>query len=429
MAAMLCDLSGYIYVLFFGEYVSIRIACGAMTPKSRRVFYGLCSLLLLMQGLLLYMTDIETVRLCYPLITHLPTVAALSVLLHAKWDVSVVAVAISYSMCQLLRWIGLFSVMWIPFPVISAAVHLLLGWLILLLLKPYCLPALHGILCESPRLRLIFGGGMPVLYYAYDYFLLYTQLRYVHLPVLQEFLPTAMVMFYILFACVYQQEARQHQQAKEQAAMLEAELTQAEHEIGALRMVQEQTAIYRHDLRHHLRMIGSLLQAGKPAQAQDYINSAESEIEAIVPARYCEHDIVNLLLGAYVAKAKQSGIQIRIKSSVPQSLNIPHTELCVLLSNGMENALQATMLTPEGTNKIITFFCGIRQNNLLIEIQNPYCGEIVIEEGLPCAKEQGHGFGCRSIAYIAKRRNGICSFDAAHGVFSLRVAIPLMENG
>jgi undecaprenyl-diphosphatase UppP len=85
--------------------------------------------------------------------------------------------------------------------------------------------------------------------------------------------------------------------ADEQSFILKMKLDHAGQEMEALRVVEEQTSIYRHDMRHHLCMISSLLSAGRTEQATEYIRAMVSQIESIVPQRYCENDTVNLLLG------------------------------------------------------------------------------------------------------------------------------------
>ena len=48
-----------------------------------------------------------------------------------------------------------------------------------------------------------------------------------------------------------------------------------------------------------------------------------------------------------------------------------------------------------------------------------------MRDDLPVSDRDGHGYGCRSIRSIATQNRGLCTFDAEHGVFTLRVMIPL----
>ena len=94
----------------------------------------------------------------------------------------------------------------------------------------------------------------------------------------------------------------------------------------------------------------------------------------------------------------------------------------VLLSNGFENALHAVSKL-EASLKWIELYIEIKQDNLLIEIKNPFVGEIVMQDGLPITKRANHGSGCRSIQTIAKQNRGGCVFETEDGVFILRVYI------
>ena len=255
--------------------------------------------------------------------------------------------------------------------------------------------------------------------------MIYTQNRFNHLDALNELLPTAMLLFFILFAIIYRKEIEKREEYEQQAVLLEAELSQAANEISLLRVLEEKTAIHRHDLRHHLLMIENLLSTEKSAQASAYIREVMGEIETIAPARHCENELVNLLVSHYMGKADKAGISMAVKASLPNKLPIPDTELCVMMSNGLENAIKTVSRLPDSAEKQIALFFNVKQNNLLIEIKNPYADEIIIQNGLPMVQSGEIRYGCRSIQSIALRRNGNCVFDAANGVFVLRIAIPL----
>lgn len=424
MPDMIYEVLYYVYILVFGVYVSMRLACGRLSARNWQIFAWLCLALLVMQGVCLQFLGIDRVWALYPLITHLPMLLTLIWLLKQQWGRALVSVVISYSLCQLPRWAGLVFQACGLTPAVELALHLAASQAILMLLDKFCLDAVHGLL-SSFRAPLRYIGVLPVTYYLYEYFMLYTKRRYSHVLALNEFLPTGLVLFFILFAIAYQRETEKRALAERQSAALEMKLSHAEREIHLLRAIEEQTAIYRHDLRHHLAMLDSLLSTGREEQAAAYIREVQSEIGAITPIRCCENETVNLLLGAFRDRAEAQGVNLMIKASLPAELSLPDTELCALFSNGLENAANAVARLPEG-EKRIDLYCGIKQGKLLIEIRNPYAGEILMEDGLPRTDASSHGYGCRSIRSIALRRQGMCSFDAAQGMFTLRVVIPLV---
>ncbi len=427
MQSTLSDLIPYIYVLFFGEYVAMRIACGAVKVRERRVLCVLCPALLLLQGVLLALRDVETVRLLYPLLVHLPTALVFVLLLRVCWPKALVCIAVSYSLCQLLRWIGLVLVLVCPNAALSALLHLALGFLLLIALDRYCLSAVHEVISSSTR-TLVWFGLLPVLYYLYEYFTLYTARRYAHILALNELLPTQMVLFFVLFVTAYQHELKRRRQMEQQADVLEMKLALAKQDIASLRAIEEQTAVYRHDLHHHLRVIDGFLAAGQPEQAAQYIREADSGISALSPVRYCENETLNLLLRAFAAKAVASGVRMTIRADVPAVLSLPDPQLCAMVANGLENALHAVESLLPGTERSIDFFCTVRQKNLLIQIENPFSGEILMRDGLPASQDGRRGYGCLSIRSIALRHGGDCLFEAKDHRFTLRIAVPLKTS-
>lgn len=134
-----------------------------------------------------------------------------------------------------------------------------------------------------------------------------------------------------------------------------------------------------------------------------------------------------LFLPAFHLQSQRQGAVLTVDASLPNDVAISDTELCSLLSNGLENALHAVADLP-ADRKQISLYCGVRQNKLLIEIRNPCAGPIAMRDGLPVSDREGHGYGCRSIRAIAQRNGGLCVFSARQGQFLLQIMLPVLET-
>ena len=119
-----------------------------------------------------------------------------------------------------------------------------------------------------------------------------------------------------------------------------------------------QTAVYQHDMRHHLNAIDGFLAAGKPQQAEEYIRKVRSDIERITPKRYCDNELVNLLCSSFAGKAQRMGVRLEVDAKLPRELSVSDTELCAVLSNALENALRAVSDQPEA-DRWVTLYCGV----------------------------------------------------------------------
>jgi len=193
--------------------------------------------------------------------------------------------------------------------------------------------------------------------------------------------------------------------------------------LSELKKSQTMAAIYRHDLRHHLQYVNTCILNSNFEEASKYIMSICSEIEESSVVGYCENDAVNMILASYVIKAKSAEIDITVDAVIPTSIHVATTDLCVVLANGIENAILACEKISDKEKKRIKLSCYIKTNKILIQIINPYDGAIEFQEGIPISNRDGHGMGTMSIVNIATKYQGIYSFEARDSIFKLSVII------
>ena len=187
----------------------------------------------------------------------------------------------------------------------------------------------------------------------------------------------------------------------------------------------EETRQARHDMRHHFTYLQALAGTGNLDKIQEYIQTAQSDLDAITPKRFCSNELINLLLSAYDTKAESEGISLLVQASIPAELPLSDTKLCAILSNALENALHASIETEE---KFIQVQLAERNQTLLIQISNPFIGTVAFENGLPVSTQTGHGFGTKNIAAIADSYHGQFQFFAKDEIFTVRVLLPLVET-
>ena len=414
----------YGLVLIYGLFLSADISGGWENKAQKRLIFILCPAFLLVQGFCWIIWDIGTVERLYPLITHLPLVLILIFALKKTVGVAAVSVSIGYLCCQLPRWVNLATTALSSSALAGEICYTLSIVPIFFLLRRWFVRPAHEAMIGSTRSLALFGS-LPIAYYIFDYATsVYSEALQVDIQALNEFLPTALILFYVLFLTAYHVQAQKRLQAELHQSLLETELKQAQSEMETLRRIEKQTAIYQHDMRHHMTMLSSFLAADNPRQAEDYIKQVQANVEAITPKRFCENEIVNLLCSAFASKAEQSGVRLKITAKVPMALSVSDTDLCAVLSNGIENALRAAAELEE-PYKWAELYCEIKHGKLLIEIKNPYAGEVSMQNGLPTTDRTGHGFGCSSIRTITEHNRGLCTFESEQGVFTLRVILPV----
>ena len=103
----------------------------------------------------------------------------------------------------------------------------------------------------------------------------------------------------------------------------------------------------------------------------------------------------------------------------PDPLPVDPTELATVLANAIENAINACEKPPEGADKRIDIKV-LPTPSFMIKVSNAYNGKVEFDEnGIPQNKEDGHGFGTRSIVAFCDKNDAFYQFLAEDDVFTL----------
>ena len=233
----------YGLVLIYGLFLSAAIAGGWENRRQKRLIIALCPLFLLIQTPCWLILGEGITKQLYPLIVHLPLVLILILALKKPMGIALVSVCTAYLCCQLPRWVNLMVTAVTGSSLAGEISYTLLILPIFLLLRHLFVHSAYGAMTASAQSLLLFGS-LPVAYYFYDYAtVVYADALSTDIQALNEFLPTALIIFYVMFLSAYHKQMQTRADAELQRSMLEAELKQAEVEVEGLRSVETQVAV------------------------------------------------------------------------------------------------------------------------------------------------------------------------------------------
>lgn len=418
------QLMNLISVGFFGMVLSAAFCDILWTRKKILALLGSIAAIVLFQGIVYFGIGSDTVDKLYPFITHIPLTAVLCIL-NRKCFWPTISVLTAYLCCQIRRWPALLmAAVFGGGSAIQNIVELALTLPILLILIKFIAPAVRSVSHYPVSLQCQFGL-VSALYYGFDYLTrIYTDLLLEGVQAAVEFMPFVCSVAYLFFVFCFSEERRTRSRLEQTQVILNLQIEQAVREIAALRESQEKTSAYRHDMRHHMQYLSSCIENGQYRQAQEYIQEIYSEIEANKITVFCENESVNLIFSAFAKRAEDNGILMQVMAKIPQVIPMSETDVCVLLSNALENALNACMEQKEkGWAGVIEVSAYEKNGKLFLQIINSCGSDIVFEDGIPVTDKSRHGIGVRSICAIVERHGGIYTFSAENGQFILRVSI------
>lgn len=418
------SLLNNVAVSFFGGILSASF-CNALSTRKKRIIFVCCMILLpLIQSGVYFVRGADFVRQIYPLVVHLPLAVVLWGL-TGKLLWSLFAVQAAYLCCELRRWIALATVaVCSGGQMMQDIVELVVTIPVLLLLLRFVSPVVRELSNKSVRVQCQFGI-IPALYYVFDYFaIVYTNLLLSGSYVVAEFMPFVCCVAYLAFLLYNSKKEQMQNEMKLIRNNLDLQLNQAVREISSLRESQTLTRQYRHDMRHHLQYVSTCIENGEVEQAQAYISGICEEIEAQKIQVYCENEAVNLILSSFAGRARRNEIEMKIQCAIPAALTVSESDLCVLLSNALENALHACgHLAAEGRSCEIDVDIYEKNKHLFLQVVNDCKTPVEFQNGVPVSSREGHGIGVQSICAIVRRYGGVYSFMEKNGKFTLRLSL------
>jgi len=400
--------------------------CGITWTRGKKWAYGLSMAAILLAQAAVYgmTTDLQLLKLLYPLVTHMPLVLVLAII-ERKLLWPTISVLTAYLCCQLRRWLALLlTALMSGGAEVQTAAELALTLPLLLGLLYFVAPAVRTIAGYKPAMQVRFGL-IPAVGYLFDYLTrIYTDLLAQGTPAAVEFMPFVCCVAYLAFVLRSSAENETRLRLEQTQENLHLQVMQATREIASLRESERQASTYRHDLRHHMQYLAGCIENGRTEQAQAYIREVCAEIESQKVRVFCENETVNLILSAFAGRAEESGVPLRVRAEVPHFIPVAETDLCVLLSNALENALHACQrLRQTGEPCDIELVVYEKSGKFFLQVTNTCPPGVTFEKGLPVTREPGHGIGVRSICSIAERYNGMYSFSEKDGRFVLRVSL------
>ena len=179
----------------------------------------------------------------------------------------------------------------------------------------------------------------------------------------------------------------------------------------------------RHDMRHQLNQISALAEAGDLDNLKAYLAKTVSRIPDL-DMNFCENRAADSVVGHYCALAKREGVPFCAKLDLPQVLPVDEINLCLVLSNLLENALEASLRTAPARRRIkLTAY--LHGNSLaLIQVENTYDGVIREKGGVfQSSKRKGDGVGLQSVRHIAEKSGGVSTVTYQDGLFCAKVML------
>lgn len=239
---------------------------------------------------------------------------------------------------------------------------------------------------------------------------------------------TLLFLLCFLVSVLFQLRSMAAREAQLQA--LSARESMAQEQLTVVQESDESLRRMRHEAINHYTILQKLSQAKAWDRLEKYLDELLADAEAVPAMAYVAHPAINAVLTTILARAQKLGIKAEYEVSAPKTLPFPDTELCTVLMNLLQNALDANALAPEGAKKWLRVCIHIRGAHLYIGVENPRFGPVKYDEetGLCHTTKENrtvHGYGLKAVQAVARKYQSELLLEFPDGLFSASTALQM----
>ncbi len=180
----------------------------------------------------------------------------------------------------------------------------------------------------------------------------------------------------------------------------------------------DETKSFRHDIRNHIAVVTKLLQNGKLEEAVTYMEDLGDMAEKMSFPCSTNNPVVDILVGNKLGIAKSMGIDVDCSLLLPYPCGIRDIDICIVLSNALDNAIHAVKNLGASVEKYIRTSGRIQGDFLMMEIQNSFHGKGAFKKGT----------GLSNVKKVTEKYGGAMSIEIQENVFVLHVLLIIPQH-
>ncbi len=182
---------------------------------------------------------------------------------------------------------------------------------------------------------------------------------------------------------------------------------------------------WRHDYRNHIQTMKAYAAAGDWDAICRYLELLDQDLTTVDAVIKTGNPMADAILNSKISLAKAKNIRVVADAHIPVKLKSSEIDLCCIIGNLFDNAIEASMALPPEQRRIRVYM-DMKGTQLYISFTNFTAGKKMKKEGglFRSTKGEGHGFGLVRIDTIVKRLDGYISRNSEDGAFTTEILLP-----
>ena len=182
---------------------------------------------------------------------------------------------------------------------------------------------------------------------------------------------------------------------------------------------------WRHDYRNHIQTMKVFAANGDLEAIRSYLDELDTDLNTVDTVVKTGNAMADAILNSKISLARSKKINVRVDAHIPVRLRMSELDLCVILGNLFDNAIEASLSLPED-QRMIRIYMDMKNTQLYISFTNfTSTGKLAKTGGLfASTRGRDHGLGLIRIDSIIERLDGYLSRNSEDGAFTTEILIP-----
>ncbi len=183
---------------------------------------------------------------------------------------------------------------------------------------------------------------------------------------------------------------------------------------------------WRHDYHNHLQSLKGYLQLNQVEEMKSYLQNLETDLDAIDTLYHSGNLQIDAILNAKLAIAEKDSIRIKCDATLPPVLSVYEIDLCVILGNLIDNAVESCRKIDDLEQRFIRVYLGTMKQQLYISITNATNESVRMRTDSYFTSKRGdHGHGLKRVDDTVRKYHGLVNRQNEPGVFATEILLPL----
>ncbi len=196
--------------------------------------------------------------------------------------------------------------------------------------------------------------------------------------------------------------------------------------IGEVDSLYQNIHGWRHDYHNHLQAMKVYLEEGKLVDIANYLAKLEDKLLEVDQIVKSGNSMLDAIVNSKLSIATDRDIRTTVKVFVGKQPLINDIDLCVILGNILDNAIEANEEIENPDKRMLRVYISILKQQLYISVTNSRPLNQTIDNSYTSTKSDKRGLGIRRIDQLVSKYDGLINRQFEEEVFVTEIILPLM---